>query len=108
MQWLKQDGEDRYFVDYLMRYAAYTGERLVGSVVLTSPAARISHFISQRLAQHEDSVLQKAEWFQAYWNSSVESRGILPKIVTGERPEKPEDGPTIIFRRLVAPVIAAR
>jgi hypothetical protein len=49
MQWLKEDGEGRFFIHYLMRYAEYTSAIEVGKVILTYPAARIAYFIGQRL-----------------------------------------------------------
>jgi hypothetical protein len=104
-QWLKQDGPDRYFVNYLMRYAEYTSERQVGKVILESPAGRIASFVGQRLNNDRDGVLKKAEWFQTYWNDTVATRGTLPRINAGATVAKSEDGPTIIVRRLVAPVV---
>jgi hypothetical protein len=105
-QWLRQDGSDRFFVDYLMRYAEYKQERLPGTVVLTYPAARIAYFVSKRLCNDEELILQKAEWFQRYWNSRVATQGFLPEIVADATLELSDDGPTIIFRRLMAPVVS--
>src|SRR5689334_8037509 len=53
-QWIKEDGRDedgrdRHFVNYLMRYQIYPSERYAGKVLLESPARRISHFIRLRL-----------------------------------------------------------
>ena len=104
-QWLKEDGPDRYFVNYLMRYAEYTPERQVGKVVLQYPAERIASFVGQRLNNDKDGVLKKAQWFQRYWNDTVAGRGTLPRIVAGATLAKIEGGPTIIVRRLVAPVV---
>jgi hypothetical protein len=103
-QWLKEDGADRHFVNYLMRYAEYTAERQVGKVILEYPAKRIGYFINQRLNSDKDGVLKKAEWFQAYWNGIVAVQGVLPRIESGATITEPEEGPTIIVRRLVAPV----
>src|SRR5271169_2786864 len=36
-QWLKEDGEGRYFIHYLMRYAEYTSAMEIGKVILTYP-----------------------------------------------------------------------
>lgn len=105
-RWIKEDGPGRYFVNYLMRYAEYTAERQVGKVILESPAKRIAYFISQRLNNDKSDVLEKAQWFQTYWNGTVAARGVLPRIETGANLTKPEEGPTIIVRRLVAPVTA--
>jgi hypothetical protein len=107
-QWLKEDGPARYFVNYLMRYAEYTPDRQVGKVVLESPAKRIAYFINQRLNNDKADVLKKAQWFQTYWNGTVASRGVLPGIETGATLTKIQDGPTIMLRRLVAPVTVRR
>ncbi len=104
-QWLKEDGPNRYFVNYLMRYAEYTSERQVGQVILEYPAERIALFVNQRLNNDKDGVLKKAQWFQMYWNDTVASRGKLPRIEAGTSFAKTERGPTIIVRRLVAPVV---
>jgi hypothetical protein len=103
-QWLKEDGPDRYFVNYLMRYAEYSDERLPGKVVLESPAKRIAHFVSCRLERDKGVPLEKARWFQKYWNETVAARGVLGSIEAGVVPEKPDEVPTTIFRRVVAPV----
>ena len=105
-QWLRQDGSERYFVNYLMRYAEYTSTMEVGKVVLTYPAKRIAHFIARRLINDTDGVLEKAKWFQRYWNDTVASRGVLPPIDTAAANAELEEPPTIIFQRLVAPRIA--
>jgi hypothetical protein len=103
-QWIKEDGEGRHFVNYLIRYAEYTPERQVGKVILEYPAQRVAHFINQRLNNDRDGVLRKAQWFQTYWNNAVAARGVLPRIEVRTRVTNPEDRPTIILRRLVAPV----
>ncbi len=107
-QWIKEDGPDRHFVHYLMRYAEYTPERQAGKVLLEPPAKRIVYFICQRLNNDKDGVLKKAQWFQTYWNSAVAERGVLPRIEAGVTLKEPEEGPTIITRRLLAPVIVRR
>lgn len=103
-QWITEDGVGRYFVNYLIRYAAYTRERQAGKLILEYPANRVAYFISRRLNNDKDSVLRKAQWFQTYWNDAVAARGVLPRIEAGVGMTNPEDGPTIIRRRLVAPV----
>jgi hypothetical protein len=103
-QWLKEDGPERHFVNYLIRYAEYTPGRQVGKVILEYPADRIARFISRRLNNDKDDVLKKAQWFQTYWNHTVAVRGVLPRIETGATVTKSEEGPTIIMRRMVAPV----
>ncbi len=107
-QWLKEDGKARYFVNYLLRYAEYTPELEVGKVVLESPAKRIVYFVTQRLSNDKNDALKKAQWFQAYWNDTVASRDVLPRIETGAILTKFEDGPTIMRRRLVAPIAVRR
>jgi hypothetical protein len=107
-QWLKEDGPDRYFVNYLMRYAEYTSEPQVGKVILEYPAKRIAYFIGQRLNIDKGGVLKKAQWFQMYWNDTVAARGRLPRIETGSILTEIEDSPTIIARRLIAPVVGRR
>jgi hypothetical protein len=107
-QWLKVDPATGYFVNYLIRYAEYTPERQVGKVILEYPAMLIAYFVSQRLNNDKGSVLEKAKWFQAYWNGTVAARGELPRIETGATLTKPEEVPTIIVRRLVAPVVARK
>lgn len=105
-QWLREDGPGRYFVNYLMRYAEYTPERQVGKLVLEYPAKRIAYFISERLKNDVGGVLKKAHWFQEYWNATVAARGVLPRIEAGATLTKPQEGPTIIVRRFVAPLAA--
>jgi hypothetical protein len=74
-------------------------------VILEYPAERIALFVNQRLNNDKDGVLKKAQWFQMYWNDTVASRGKLPRIEAGTSFAKTERGPTIIVRRLVAPVV---
>ena len=103
MQWLREDGADRFFIHYLMRYAEYTASMEVGKVVLTYPAQRIAYFIGRRLKNDQDCVLEKAEWFQRYWNGEVAVRGVLPRIELDSQPTLPANSLTIISRRLIAP-----
>jgi hypothetical protein len=104
-QWLREDGQDRFFVHYLMRYVDYSSSRRVGEVVLTYPAERIAYFIGQRLRNDQDSVLKKAEWFREYWNSAVAAQRVLPRIDADSQLTLPPNSITIIKRRLVAPVV---
>jgi hypothetical protein len=104
-QWLKEDGPDRFFIHYLMRYAEYSSSMEVGKVVLTYPAQRIAHFIGKRLKNDRDGVLTKAEWFKRYWNDVVAERGVLPRIELGSQPTLPANSLTIIKHRLIAPVM---
>jgi len=103
-QWLKEDGPDHFFIHYLMRYAEYSSSMEVGKVVLTYPAQRVAYFIGKRLKNDHDGVLQKAEWFQRYWNNAVAARGVLPRIDVDSQSTLPANSLTIIKRRLVAPV----
>jgi hypothetical protein len=103
-QWLNGDGPDRFFIHYLMRYAEYSSSMEVGKVVLTYPAQRVAYFIGKRLKNDHDGVLQKAEWFQRYWNNAVAARGVLPRIDVDSQSTLPANSLTIIKRRLVAPV----
>jgi hypothetical protein len=102
-QWLRQDGDGRYFIHYLIEYAAYTTGNHVGKVTLTYPAERIAYFIGQRLEKDRGRVRQKAEWFQRYWNQEVASQGVLPRIDAGSQATLPPHSITIIMRRPVAP-----
>jgi hypothetical protein len=112
-QWIKKDGRDkdgrdRHFLHYLMRYEIYKSERYPGEVILEYPAKLISHFVRARLNKDKGGILEKAQWFQTYWNETVAVRGVLPPIGT-EMPsaeiELPH--PTIIVKRLIAPVKTA-
>lgn len=103
-QWLKQDGPDRWFVHYLMRYSEYTPEPQVGKVLLTHAAKLIAHFVTHRLNNDSGRVLEKAQWFQAYWNRTVAARGVLPRIEKGATSTELDEHATIIVRRLIAPV----
>jgi hypothetical protein len=101
-QWLKEDSNGRFFIHYLIEYAAYTSATLPGSVVLTHPAERIAYFIGQRLEKDQGRVRDKAAWFQKYWNSEVASKGVLPRIEIGSQTSLPSASITIIMRRLVS------
>jgi hypothetical protein len=105
-QWIREDGPDRFFIHYLMRYAEYSRSMEVGNVVLTYPAQRIAYFIGTRLKNDQDDVLRKAEWFQRYWNDAVAARGVLPRIELDTQSTLPANSLTIIKRRLIAPAIS--
>lgn len=106
MQWLKEDERGRPFIHYLMRYAEYSSTTEIGKVVLTYPAQRIAYFIGQRLKKDKGRVLEKAVWFQSYWNEAVAARGVLPRIEVDSQTTLPADSLTIITRRLVAPLLS--
>jgi hypothetical protein len=76
----------RAFLHYLFKYAAYNPhEPLPGMEVLDGPATRIIRLMAHRLHTHSGRVLEKARWFQAYWNRTVASAGVFGRI------EGPED-----------------
>jgi hypothetical protein len=102
-QWLREENPGKFFIHYLMRYAEYTSASRVGDVVLTYPAQRIAYFVGQRLKKDEGSVLEKAKWFQDYWNDSVAGRGILPRIDVDSQQTLPAASLTIVKRRMVEP-----
>jgi len=104
-QWLREDGTDRFYIHYLMRYAEYSSSVEVGKVILTYPAQRIAYFIGKRLSDDQDGVLKKAEWFQRFWNETVAVRDVLPRIELHSQLTLPANSLTIIKRRLIAPVV---
>lgn len=102
--WLSEDSTDRYFVNYLRRFAEYRREpRLPGMVVMEDPAQRVMQFVQHRLNSHTGSILEKAQWFQAYWNRTVATEGVFGAIEVGITGQYRSSGPTIIVRRMVAP-----
>jgi hypothetical protein len=103
LQWLESDGPDRFLVHYLSDYAKYhKTPPLPGKVVLDTDAERIVFLISRRLLKDTGRVLEKAQWFQAYWNRTVARQNGYAEIHAD--PSLVEyDGPrTTIVRRLVA------
>lgn len=103
LSWLEADGLGRYFVHYLRGYAEYHDTpALPGKVVLDDDAARVIHFISRRLVEHTGSALEKAQWFQAYWNRTVAKPGGFAVIENGIVPELPEGPGSVVIRRPVA------
>ncbi|MGA2771288.1 MAG: hypothetical protein ABSG26_10785 [Bryobacteraceae bacterium] len=102
LAWLEADGPGRYFVHYLRGYAEYHDTpALPGKVVLDDDAARVIHFISRRLVGHTGSALEKAQWFQEYWNRAVAKPGGFAVIENGIVPELPEGPGSVAIRRLV-------
>jgi hypothetical protein len=98
-----EDKPGSFFVHYLLDYAEYDNRpRPPGTVILDDDAARIVHFISRRLQEHIGGVLEKAQWFQSYWNCTVARPGGFAAIQSGIVPECPKGPRTIIARRLVA------
>jgi hypothetical protein len=99
--WFKEDGPKRYFVHYLIEYAAYRPEPIyAGKWIMDDPGARTVDFICQRLNRDTGSVLGKAEWFQAYWNETVAVHGIFGRIERGVTERYISNGPIIAYRRM--------
>lgn len=95
---------ERYFVNYLRRFAEYRREpRLPGEVVMDDPGQRVIHFVCKRLKSDTGSVRSKAEWLQAYWNRTVAKEGVFGTIEPGLAQQYVSSGPTIIERRLSVP-----
>jgi hypothetical protein len=103
--WLVEDSPERYFVNYLRRFAEYRAEpRLPGMVVMEDPGQRVINFVCQRLKTDTGRVLAKAEWLQAYWNRTVAKHGVFSAIEGGLTQPFVSSGPTIIVRRPVGAV----
>lgn len=103
LQWLETDGHDRFFVHYLMNYAEYhKTPALPGKVVLDTDAERIAFFISQRLLNDTGRVLEKAKWFQAYWNRTVAQQDGYAEIAADPSLVAPDGPRTRIAMRPVA------
>ncbi|MGB8061326.1 MAG: hypothetical protein WCF26_05485 [Candidatus Sulfotelmatobacter sp.] len=101
---LSTDAQGRPFVHYLSSYASYRKQPVwPGKVVMEPAGDRVIYFVCQRLGRDEGTVLEKAQWFQAYWNQSVAPHGVFSAIEIGASPTVPTGPPTIIMRRLVAP-----
>ena len=98
------DYEGHWFVHYLMQYSLYRHRPIYqGKVILDDPAARIIDFICQRLNRDAESVLAKAQWFQAYWNQTVANHGVFEPINAGVTERYVSRGPTIVYRRMYMP-----
>jgi hypothetical protein len=101
---LSTDTLGRPFVQYLSSYASYRRQPVwPGKVVMEPAGDRVIYFVCRRLGRDEGTVLEKAQWFQAYWNQSVAPHGVFSAIEIGASPSVPTGSPTIIMRRLVAP-----
>jgi hypothetical protein len=104
LDWLEEDAPGRHFVHYLRDYAEYHDTpALPGKRVLDDDAGRIVYFISRRLMEDTGGVLEKAQWFQSYWNRTVAKSGGFAVIESGIVPERPEGRGSIVIRRIVAP-----
>jgi hypothetical protein len=101
LQWVAKDNAERNFVNYLIRYQIYRPTPIyAGMVILDRPALRIIDFVNQRLNRDKDRVLEKAIWFQAYWNETVAVQGIFGRIEAGVTERYDTGGPTIAYRRI--------
>jgi hypothetical protein len=103
LQWLETDGADRHFVHYLLDFAEYhRTPALPGKVVLDTDAERIAFHISRRLLNDTGRVLEKAQWFQSYWNRTVSRPHGYGPIEANSALSEPDDPRTTIRQRLVA------
>jgi len=101
---LAEDTDGRVFVHYLRQYARYDPSiRLPGTVVLEEPAARMMDFICHRLNTDSGRILEKARWFQAYWNRVVATQGVFGRIEAGVCERVATEGPTIVVWRVFNP-----
>jgi hypothetical protein len=102
LPWIEADGPDRHFVHYLVQYATYHQQpRLPGTVSLNVDAERIVFYISRRLMNDSGGVLDKAKWFQAYWNRTVMQPDGFPLIEANPALTEPDEPRTTIMKRLV-------
>jgi hypothetical protein len=103
LKWLREDGPQRYFVDYLRWYADYRPERILGTVVADDPGKRVMDYVIGRLEMDTGRAREKAVWMQNYWNETVAPNGIFGKIEPGVTPRYKSRGPTIMIRRMAGP-----
>jgi len=102
LPWIEADGTDRHFVHYLVQYAIYHQQpRLPGTVSLDVDAERIAFHISRRLLNDSGGVLDKAKWFQDYWNRTVVRPDGFPLIEANPALTEPDEPRTTIMKRLV-------
>ena len=101
--WVEHDRDGQHFIHYLLGFAVYHAQpKLPGTVVLDTDAARIRFNISRRLLNSSGSVLEKAKWFQEYWNRTVAASDGFPPIEADVSLSEPDGPKTYIARRLVA------
>jgi hypothetical protein len=102
-RWIEPDADGHHFIHYLLAFAVYHAQpKLAGTVVLDTDAERIRFNISRRLLNDSSSVLEKARWFQTYWNRTVAAAGGFPPIEADANLSEPDGPKTYIVRRLVA------
>ncbi len=93
---------ERAYVHYLMAFANYDPTPQPGLMILDGPARLIRHFIAQRLASHEGTVREKAEWLEKYWNGSVGTVGVLGVVNRLGDLTRPDAHPFRSIRAIVA------
>lgn len=104
----QEDGQERWFVHFLICYSTYTHEPIyAGKVIMDDPAQRIRDFICHRLRRDQGSVLEKATWLAAYWNRAVASQGVFSEVNASTEPQGTSRGPTIMMRRHIGPPAGA-
>jgi hypothetical protein len=104
LKWLREDGPQRYFVDYLRWYADYRPMPIYsGKVILDDPGERVMDYMIGRLETNAGRAREKAVWMQNYWNETVAPNGIFGKIEPGVTPRYKSRGPTIMHRRMAGP-----
>jgi hypothetical protein len=102
LEWLLEDAPTRHFIHYLRQYADYRpSPPLPGMMIMDEPAKRVTDFICHRLNVDTGRVLAKSQWFRAYWNRTVASRGTFRSIESGVTERYISRGPTIGVRRIV-------
>jgi hypothetical protein len=103
LRWIEPDTDGHHFIHYLLGFAVYHREpKLAGTVVLDTDAERIRFNISRRLLNDSSSALEKARWFQAYWNRTVPASDGFPPIDADASISEPDGPKTYIVRRVVA------
>ena len=92
------------FVNYLRQFELYRHQPIwSGKWIMDEPGKRIVDFVCQRLNSDAGRVLEKAEWFQQYWNQTVVPGGVFGSIEKGVTERYHTDGPAVMIRRMVAP-----
>ncbi|WP_229720619.1 hypothetical protein [Dyella nitratireducens] len=103
----QQDGQERWFLHFLMRFSRYTHEPIyAGKVIMDDPAQRVRDFICRRLREDKGSVLEKAQWLADYWNRTVASLGVFAEVDASIEPANTSRGPTIMVRRIFGSAVS--